>query len=304
MAKMKSHILVSFLLSSIALGLAVGAGGCGERAAAPATNPVSNSSAAVVEPPPMTSSGSTLTWFGHAAFKLVTPTGKVIFFDPWITNPKNPTGKDDLAKIDKADLILVSHGHADHVGDAVAIGKKTGAKLVTTFDLGASLVAYQGYPAEGVGFESQGNFGGEISLLGGDVSVLFVPAVHGSTVTRPDNKPDDARPGGNPGGFVVSVKNGPVVYHTGDTDVYSDMAQIPRSHRVNVMLACIGDHFTMGPERAARAVALVAPTVVVPMHFGTFPVLTGTPDGFDAAVKKQGLRSQVKVLQIKEEMKL
>jgi L-ascorbate metabolism protein UlaG (beta-lactamase superfamily) len=82
------------------------------------------------------------------------------------------------------------------------------------------------------------------------------------------------------------------------------MAQIPKSHRVNVMLACIGDHFTMGPERAARAVALVAPTVVVPMHFGTFPVLTGTPDGFDAAVKKQGLRSQVKVLQIKEEMKL
>jgi L-ascorbate metabolism protein UlaG (beta-lactamase superfamily) len=82
------------------------------------------------------------------------------------------------------------------------------------------------------------------------------------------------------------------------------MAQIPQSHRVNVMLACVGDHFTMGPERAARAVALVAPTVVVPMHFGTFPVLTGTPEAFDAAVKKHGLRSQVKVMQLHEEMKL
>jgi L-ascorbate metabolism protein UlaG (beta-lactamase superfamily) len=297
------RVLAALVMAPLAL-LATLATGCGDRSAAPPAASVSSTSTTVAQPPPMTASGATLTWYGHAAFKLVTPAGKIIFFDPWIQNPKNPTGKDDLAKIDKADLILVSHGHFDHVGDAAAIAKKTGAKLVTTFDLGQSLVEYQGIPAEAVGFDSQGNFGGELALLGGEVSVLFVPAIHGSTVTRPDNKQDDARPGGNPGGFLVSIKNGPVVYHTGDTDVFSDMALIPQTHRVNVMLACIGDHFTMGPDRAANAARMVAPSVVVPMHFGTFPVLTGTPEAFDAAVKKSGLRSQVKVMQVHEEMKL
>jgi L-ascorbate metabolism protein UlaG (beta-lactamase superfamily) len=259
------------------------------------------------EVPPMTSSGATLTWYGHAAFKLVTPSGKVIWFDPWIQNPKNPTGKDDLAKLDKADLILLSHGHFDHVGDAVAIAKKTHAKLVSTFDLGRSVVEYLGYPKDGAQFDSQGNVGGDVSFFNGDVTVSFVPAVHSSTVSRDDAKGDslgDLRPGGEPGGFVVTIKNGPVLYHTGDTDLFSDMALIAQFHKVNVMLACIGDHFTMGPERAAEAVRLVAPTVVVPMHFGTFPVLTGTPEALDAAVKKRGLHTQVKAMQVHEEMKL
>jgi L-ascorbate metabolism protein UlaG (beta-lactamase superfamily) len=292
------------LASLVIAPLALLATGCGDRSSAAPPASVASTSTTAAQPPPMTASGATLTWYGHSAFKLVTPGGKIIFIDPWIQNPKNPTGKDDLAKIDKADLILVSHGHFDHVGDAAAIAKKTGAKLVTTFDLGQSLVEYQGMPAEAAGMDSQGNFGGEIPFLGGEVSVLFVPAVHGSTVTRADNKQDDARPGGNPGGFLLSIKNGPVVYHTGDTDVFSDMALIPQGHRVNVMLACIGDHFTMGPDRAANAVRMVAPSVVVPMHFGTFPVLTGTPDAFEAAVKKSGLHSQVKVMQVHEEMKL
>jgi len=263
--------------------------------------------ASVPDVPPMTTSGATLTWYGHAAFKLVTPSGKVIWFDPWVQNPKNPTGKDDLAKIDKADLILVSHGHFDHVGDAIAIGKKTHAKLVTTFDLGRGLVGALGYPKEGAQFDSQGNFGGDVTFFDGEVTVSFVPAIHSSTVSPQDAKGNpfgDQRPGGAPGGFVVSIKNGPVVYHTGDTDLFSDMALVAKYHKVNVMLACIGDHFTMGPERAAEAVRLVAPTVVVPMHFGTFPILTGTPDALDAAVKKKGLHTLVKPMQVHEEMKL
>ncbi len=261
----------------------------------------------VPEVPAMTASGAKLTWYGHAAFKLVTPSGRVVWFDPWIQNPKNPTGKDDLAKIDKADLILVSHGHFDHVGDAVAIAKKTKAKLVTTFDLGRAMVAYEGYPKEGVGFDSQGNFGGDISFFDGELTFSFVPAVHSSSVSREDstgNPFGDLRPGGTPSGFVVSIKNGPVVYHTGDTDLFGDMALIGQLHKVTVMLACVGDHFTMGPDRAAEAVRLVAPAVVVPMHFGTFPILTGTPEGLDAAVKKKGLHSQVKAMQVHEEMKL
>ena len=310
--------------------------GCGEPAAAApppaspaavvtASPPVTPSSATTAAPPAaasppatpaqpsapdvpaMTSSGATLTWFGHAAFKLVTPSGKVIWFDPWIQNPKNPSGKEDLAKIDKADLILVSHGHFDHVGDAVAIAKKTHAKLVTTFDLGRGLVDYAGYPKEGAQFDSQGNVGGDIAFFNDEVTVSFVPAIHSSTVSKDDAKGNsfgDLRPGGAPGGFVVTIKNGPVVYHTGDTDLFSDMALISQFHKVNVMLACVGDHFTMGPERAAEAVRLVAPSVVVPMHFGTFPILTGTPEAFEAAVKKKGLRSQVKAMQVHEEMKL
>ena len=257
--------------------------------------------------PPMTHSGATLTWYGHAAFKLVTASGKVLWFDPWITNPKNPTGKDDLAKIDKADLILVSHGHFDHVGDAVAIAKKTHAKLVTTFDLGRAIVEYDGYPREGAGFDSQGNVGGDVVFWDGEVRVSFVPAIHSSTVSRDDakgNNVGDLRPGGAPGGFVVSVKNGPVVYHTGDTDLFADMALIAEFHKVNVMLACIGDHFTMGPDRAAEAVRLVGPSMVVPMHYGTMPILTGTPEAFEAAVKRRGLLTEVKAMAVHETLAL
>lgn len=245
--------------------------------------------------PPITTSGTKLTWYGHAAFKLRTPGGKVLFIDPWISNPKNPTGKDDVGKIDKADLILVTHGHFDHVGDAVAIAKKTKAKLVSTFDLGGSLVAHAGYPKDQMGFDTQGNFGGEISLLDGEVSITFVPAVHSSAV---QNEKGEAFDGGNPGGFVVAVKNGPVVYHTGDTDLFADMALVPHARPITVMLACVGDHFVMGPERAADAVKLVHPAMVVPMHFGTFPVLTGTPEAFDGALKKRGLQTKMQTMTV------
>jgi L-ascorbate metabolism protein UlaG (beta-lactamase superfamily) len=158
-----------------------------------------------------------LTWYGQATFVLRTPGGTVLAIDPWFANPKNPD-KGVVDSIPKVDFILVSHGHFDHVGDAVALAKRTGAKLITTSDLGAALVT-SGYPKERAGLDTLGNAGGQIQA--GDATVIMVPAVHGSGFG------EEGRVAGNPLGFVIKVKGGPTVYHTGDTDLFSDMKLIP-----------------------------------------------------------------------------
>jgi L-ascorbate metabolism protein UlaG (beta-lactamase superfamily) len=241
-----------------------------------------------------------LTWYGHAAFKIETPSGKSILIDPWITNPTNPTGKDDVKTI-AADLILVTHGHFDHLADAADIAKRTKAKLVATFDLGNAIVGTMGFPKDQYGFETGGNFGGTIDVLGGEVAITFVPAVHSSGI---GTDPSKEGYGGNPGGFVIAIKNGPTIYHTGDTDLFGDMAMIGKLAKVDVMLACIGDHFTMGPDRAAEATKLVGAKQVVPMHFGTFPVLTGTVDAFDKALKKSGSKTKLTTMKIGQTLAL
>ncbi len=235
-----------------------------------------------------------LTWYGHAAFRIETPSGKSILIDPWITNPTNPTGKDDVKTV-PADVILISHGHFDHIGDAADIAKRTKAHLVATFDLGNAIVAQMGYPKDQYGFDTGGNFGGSVDVLGGEATITFVPAIHSSAI-GPD--PMKAGYGGNPGGFVIAIKNGPTFYHTGDTDLFGDMALIGSHFKVDVMLACIGDHFTMGPDRAAEATKLVKAKQVVPMHFGTFPVLTGTVDAFGKALKKVGSPTKLTEMKI------
>lgn len=233
-----------------------------------------------------------LTWYGHAAFKLTTPGGRVLVIDPWIANPANPTGADDLAKLEKVDLILVTHGHGDHVGNAVEIAERTGARLVATFDLVRAMVSRRGYPEKQAGMATAGNFGGSISLLDDEVKVSFVPALHGSDI---ETGAGDTAAAGDPGGFVIGIKDGPTIYHTGDTDVFSDMALVNTFGKIDVMLACIGDKFTMGPERAAIAARLVDPTTaVIPMHYGTFPVLTGTPAAFAEALKREGVKAAMR----------
>src|SRR5881628_443276 len=230
-----------------------------------------------------------LTWYGQSAFKIITPSNKVLLIDPWIANPVFEKAKDEIAALNRVDLILVSHGHSDHVGDAVEIGKRTRAKLVATFDLADAIVKHLGYPAELAQGDTIGHFGGELTLLNGDVKVLFVRAHHGSGVSADDQS--GARHGGAPGGFVITISGGPAIYHTGDTDLFSDMALLSHFLNIDIMLVCIGDHFTMGPARAAEAVKLVRPTTVIPMHYGTFPVLTGTPEAFDGELRRRKLKT-------------
>lgn len=235
-----------------------------------------------------------LTWYGQAAFKVVTPNGGVFLIDPWLSNPKNPD-KDAADKLGRVDYILITHAHADHVGNAVDIAKKTGAQLVTSAGLNRALQSVYGYPKEQASIATSGNVGGRISLPKVGAHITIVNAVHGSSLGTP--KPAEGEnavtTGGNPVGFVIEIENGPTMYHTGDTDVFTDMKLIDEFFDVDLMLACIGDHFTMGPSRAALAVEYVKPRRVLPMHYATFPLLTGTPEALQREMTKRGVKTEL-----------
>jgi L-ascorbate metabolism protein UlaG (beta-lactamase superfamily) len=232
-------------------------------------------------------------WYGQAAFRIDTPSGGVILIDPWLKVPTNPD-KTSIDKLERVDYILVTHGHWDHVGDAVEIAKKTGAILIASYGLQYNMKSVLGYPEAQATLATGGNVGGTIDLPKAGAKVTIVNAVHGSELVPPMVQPSgpgqpSAIASGNPVGYVIQVKDGPVIYHTGDTDVFNDMKLIAEFFKVDVMLACIGGHFVMDPARAALAVEWVAPKAVIPMHYGTVPLLAGTPAQFKAALEKRGL---------------
>lgn len=230
-------------------------------------------------------------WFGHAAFSITTPKGKVLLIDPWLKNPKNPE-KDPLSAIEKADYILLTHGHGDHVGDAVAIAKKTGAMLVANNELAANLARLTGFPPKQAEGETIMGIGGEIVVADGEVTIAMTSAVHSSSVLDPNagaNAPDRAY-GGNPAGFVVIIANGPTIYHSGDTAYFKDMETVGESYAIDVALLNIGGHYGMEPKMAAKAAESLRAKVAVPHHFGTFPGIAQTAEVFASELARRKLR--------------
>ena len=228
--------------------------------------------------------GVKITFLGHSAFKIVSPKEVVIYIDPYLSkNPKTPT---EMKTVEKADLILVTHGHMDHIGDTLAIAEKTNAKIVVIGELGRYL-ARKGAKRENViGMNKGGTYNFQ------DIAITMVHALHSSSVTEGDQDIYT----GDPAGFVIRFENGFTLYHGGDTGVFGDMKIIGEIYRPDLSLLPIGSRFTMDPREAAYAAKLLGSKYVIPMHYGTFPVLTGTPEEFLKLTK--GL-PQTKVLVVK-----
>ncbi len=215
--------------------------------------------------------GVQITYLGHAAFKLISPQGVVILIDPFLkNNPKTPTA---LKEVDKADLILVTHGHGDHLGDTISITQKTNATVIAI----AELARYLG--KKGVKNIVRMNKGGSYLFKG--IRITMVNAQHSSSTTEGDQVVYT----GEPTGFIIRFENGFTVYHAGDTAVMSDMKIFGDVYKPDLALLPIGSHFTMGPQEAAYASKLLRPKYIIPMHYGTWPILTGKVDDFAQLMK-------------------
>lgn len=223
-----------------------------------------------------------LLWYGQSAFRIATPGGKVVLIDPFIThNPVTPPALKDLAKLGQVDLILVTHGHGDHWGDTVEIAKQSGAPVGLNADLGNTVKALGLLPAEQL---LRFNKSGTVTVAG--VKVTMVRAEHSSTLIHTDaTGAETVHPGGEPVGYVIELENGFKIYHAGDTGVFGDMQFIGEFYRPDLALLPIGGHFVMDPAHAADAVRyLLKVRRVIPMHYGTFPALKGTPEEFKQAL--------------------
>jgi len=228
-----------------------------------------------------------ITWLGHATFQFRLDSGEVIVMDPWVEgNPKYP--KDH--QFTRIDAILVSHAHFDHIHDAVPLAKKFKPKVVAIFETCLWLTS------KGVETCSGMNKGGTQDV--GPLKVTMTHAVHSCGI----QDGDQVIYGGEAAGYVLHLKDGRTIYFSGDTAVFSDMQLIEKLYHPDLVFLPIGDFYTMGPREAALACRLLKPKKVIPMHFGTFPALTGTPDEV-AALLKDFPQSEIWPLEIGKPVK-
>lgn len=213
----------------------------------------------------MAASRLAITWLGHSTFILALPNGKRILTDPWLGNPKCPAAFAKPAALKPIDLILVSHGHSDHIADAAAVARETGAPVIGIYEVGLYLSGKGVKDVRGMGM------GGTQEAAG--VRVSMTQAVHSSAME------EDGRViyTGCAAGFVLRAPDMPTIYFAGDTALFGDMKMIGEIYKPQIAFLPIGDHYTMGPDTAAIAAEWLNVRQVVPMHWGTFPALTGTP---------------------------
>jgi L-ascorbate metabolism protein UlaG (beta-lactamase superfamily) len=227
-----------------------------------------------------------ITWYGHACVEVLTPGGKTILFDPWFGNPKSPR---DPATVDRCDLLLVTHGHSDHMGDALRIASRTQAAWPCIHEMSLWLARNLGGGRDAViGM----NKGGTVEAAG-----LRVTMVHAEHSAGDWNAAGETTVYlGEPAGFVVELENGFRIYHAGDTAAFGDMALIRELHAPDLAMLPIGGHYTMDPRAAALAVGLLGVRHVLPIHYGTFPILAGTPAQLRDELAARGL-GDVEVLE-------
>ena len=228
-------------------------------------------------------------WLGHSTTRITSTTGKVIVIDPFLTkNPKAPAEYRNLNALGKVDLILVTHGHGDHVGDLQELARLSGAKVVTNWEMGLNMISLGMLDADKV---IAMNKGGTVAPIGRDIKIHMVPAEHSAAIDLQamglewePGSPSQLFMGASVG-YVVELENGFRIYHTGDTGVFGDMALINTFYAPDLALVAIGGYYTMDPEGAAYAVReLIKPKQVIPIHYGTFPVINRTPAEFKEAL--------------------
>jgi len=221
------------------------------------------------------------TFLGHSTFLFRTDAGRLLIVDPWLeTNPACP---ESHKRVRALDLMLLTHGHRDHAADAVGLARATGAQVVAPYELSKWL------EEKGLKRVTAMNVGGTLSVLG--LSITMVPAVHSSAIE--DDSPS-GRYAGLACGYIVRFEEGLTIYYAGDTAIFGDMRLFGELYRPSIAFLPIGDVYTMGPEQAAIACALLGVKTVIPMHYGTFPELTGTP-----ARLRELVSSSVEVLELK-----
>jgi L-ascorbate metabolism protein UlaG (beta-lactamase superfamily) len=227
-----------------------------------------------------------LLWLGQASFRLTTPGGKNIMIDPWVTqNPKTPAEWKNLEKLGKLDLVLVSHAHGDHFGDAATLVKAQHIQMWGPAGLADTLAELGILTSEEA---PRMNKGGTITPLGPGIAISETRADHSSefVYVNPETKKREVHVGGEPVGFIIKLENGFTIYHMGDTNVFSDMKLIASYYKPDLILVPIGGHFVMDPKEAALATKMVNPKYAIPIHYGTIPQLKGTPEEYLAALGK------------------